>query len=102
MAKIQFEKALETLEAIVDELEEGSLSLDVALEKYEEGIRLTRECRRQLQEAEKKVEILVKKTDGEFITTPFKEASPDPDPPPSKKTKKKNIKKVSDDDLLFS
>jgi exodeoxyribonuclease VII small subunit len=102
MAKINFEKALEKLETIVHELEEGEVSLDAALEKYEEGIGLTKECRKQLQEAEKKVEVLLKDAEGEFVTEPFEGSNAEPVAEVRPKPKKKNVKKISDDDLLFS
>ena len=56
-----FEKSLNRLEKIVRDLEEGSLSLDEALKKYEEGIELARGCSKVLKEAKIKVERLVKK-----------------------------------------
>ena len=56
-----FEKSLKKLERIVQELEEGNLSLEEALRKYEEGIGLAKGCSRLLQEAKAKVEKLVKK-----------------------------------------
>jgi len=102
MEKVDFEKALDTLETLVGALEEGDLSLDDAMQKYEEGIKLTKECSRQLQEAEKKVELLIKNSDGTFETEDF-----DDEPRIAKKTvkkvtKKKAKKQLSDDDLLFS
>lgn len=58
---IDFEKYLKRLEKIVKDLEEGNLSLDEALKKYEEGIELARGCSRMLKEAKTRVEKLVKK-----------------------------------------
>ena len=58
-----FEKSLERLEAIVDKMESGDLSLDEAMSFYEEGIKLSRFCYGKLSEAEKKIEKLVKKED---------------------------------------
>jgi len=60
---VDFEKSLKRLERIVQELEEGKLSLDEALKKYEEGIGLAKGCAKMLQEAKVKVERLVKKED---------------------------------------
>jgi len=99
---MNFEKALEKLGTIVNELEEGNLSLDIALERYEEGIKLSKECTRQLQDAEKKVERLVKIGDAEFVTEPFDDEPRQAKGAGSRKTKKKAKRKVSDDDLLFS
>ena len=61
-----FEKDLETLEKIVEELEEGGLSLDVSIKKFEEGMRLAQRCDKALSAAEKKIEILTKNADGEL------------------------------------
>lgn len=54
MAEQSFEKALERLEKIVSELESGELSLDEALKRYEEGIRLVQACSKKLETAQKK------------------------------------------------
>jgi exodeoxyribonuclease VII small subunit len=58
------EKSLEELEALVERLESGDLSLEQALAEFERGIKLTRECQTALKDAEQKVEILLKKTDS--------------------------------------
>ena len=59
MAKQKFETAMKRLEDIVKELEVGELSLEDALKKFEEGIKLSRFCANKLDEIEKKVSILV-------------------------------------------
>ena len=56
------EKTLEELEALVTRLEAGDLPLEQALKEFERGVKLTRACQTALQEAEQKVEILLKKT----------------------------------------
>jgi exodeoxyribonuclease VII small subunit len=61
-----FEKALEKLEKIVAELEEGDVSLDASLKRYEEGVKLVRVCRDNLEKAKKKVQLLMKDKNGEF------------------------------------
>jgi len=58
-----FEDGLAELEAVVKELEGGDLPLEAALDKFEKGVALSEACRKQLDEAEKKVEILLKKND---------------------------------------
>lgn len=68
---INLEKALSELESLVDELESGDLPLDVAMKKFEAGIKLTRSCQAALKEAEQKVEILLKSTGGEASLEPF-------------------------------
>ncbi len=68
-----FESALKSLEDIVVRLESGDLTLDQALELFEEGIHISRFCNSKLEEAERKVEILVKTADGGMKESPFKE-----------------------------
>ena len=63
--KIDLEKALSDLEALVEDLESGDLPLEKAVKKFEEGVKLTRGCQAALKEAEQKVEILLKSAGGE-------------------------------------
>ena len=74
-AEMKFEEALKKLEKIVDDLEKGSLSLDEALARYEEGIKLSRLCGKKLEAPKKKVEILVKSEDGSLELKDFDEKS---------------------------
>jgi exodeoxyribonuclease VII small subunit len=62
-----FEASLHRLEQIVKKLEAGELALDDALKLFEEGINLSQQCQKQLEEAENKVEILLKKADGKLV-----------------------------------
>ena len=64
MAAIKFENALSRLETIVTELEAGELSLDDSLRIFEEGVKLSKTCLKMLDDAERKVEILVQDKDG--------------------------------------
>jgi exodeoxyribonuclease VII small subunit len=64
---VNLEKALTDLEDLVEELESGDLPLDKAMKKFEEGIKLTRNCQAALKEAEQKVEILLKSAGGEAL-----------------------------------
>jgi exodeoxyribonuclease VII small subunit len=67
-----FEKSLAELEQIVERMELGELSLDESLKQFERGIALTRSCQTSLQQAEQKVEILLRQTSTEGATTvPF-------------------------------
>ena len=75
MAEMKFEEALKKLEKIVAELEDGNLSLDESLGKYEEGIALSKMCSKKLELAKKKVELLLKNEDGSFEVKPFDENS---------------------------
>ena len=64
MAGVKFEQAMARLEAIVGELEKGDLPLDESLKIFEEGIRLSKNCLKVLEDAERKVEVLVQDTNG--------------------------------------
>ncbi len=71
MAEPKFEKDLETLESIVESLEEGELSLDDSIKKFEEGIILYKRCEKALSAAEKKIETLTKNAEGKLETSPM-------------------------------
>ncbi len=62
--KFNFEEALASLEALVEAMEDGDLSLEESLKAFEQGIKLTRECQTALEQAEQKVQLLVK--DGQL------------------------------------
>lgn len=64
MAGVKFEQAMARLEAIVAELEKGELPLDESLKIFEEGIRLSKNCLKVLEEAERKIEVLVQDKNG--------------------------------------
>ena len=66
----KFEECLQRLEAIVNELEKGDVQLERALTLFEEGIQLSNACRKELEEAEGKVEILLKQN-GKIQAEPF-------------------------------
>ena len=67
--KGSFESALTRLEAIVESLESGKVSLDEAVELYEEGIRLSKECADKLKATELKIKKLAKSAGGDFEVT---------------------------------
>ena len=71
MAKERFEDALNKLEKIVSKLEDGDIPLEESLKLFEEGIRLSRLCNQKLEEAEKRVEILMKGKNGVIKPQPF-------------------------------
>lgn len=60
---MKFEEAMQNLEKIALELEKGDLDLDTSMEKFEQGIKLSNECNKILEEAEKKITILIKNGD---------------------------------------
>lgn len=65
-----FEEAIKKLENIVSELEKGNLNLDESVEKFEEGINISKQCNEILQTAEKRISILLEKN-GEIIEEEF-------------------------------
>ena len=71
MTKQTFENALKKLEKIVEELEAGELPLERAVKKFEEGIRLSAYCSRLLDETEKRINLLLKDSDGRLVEVPF-------------------------------
>jgi len=66
-----FEESLKKLESIVDKLERGDLSLEDSLKLFEEGVGLSAACKKELEEAEGKVQILIKQRDGSMKAEPF-------------------------------
>ncbi len=79
---LSFEEALERLEGIVDRLEQGDLELEEALSAFEKGVALTRRCAGQLDDAERRIDVLVKEG-GKWLARPFHE-SEDSDVPGSR------------------
>jgi len=73
-----FEKNLERLDAIVRQLEDADLPLEKALQLYEEGMKLSEVCHKQLEEAEGRVEILTKKAGGKIVAEPFEPEESEP------------------------
>lgn len=63
MKEMSFEENMSKLEKIVQELEKGDLNLDDSISKFEEGIKLSKECNKMLEDAEKKITILLKNED---------------------------------------
>jgi exodeoxyribonuclease VII small subunit len=73
-----FEKNLERLDAIVQQLEDADLPLEKALQLYEEGMKLSEVCHKQLEEAEGRVEVLMKKAGGKVVAEPFEPEEKEP------------------------
>ena len=71
-----FEASLDELEKVVKELEAGDLSLERSIELFERGMGLSDTCRKQLEEAETRVEMLVRK-DGKLTAEPFRPEKPE-------------------------
>jgi exodeoxyribonuclease VII small subunit len=66
-----FEESLKQLEGIVAQLERGDLPLEDSIKMFEEGMRLSAQCKQELDSAESKVQILLKQRDGSFKAEPF-------------------------------
>ena len=75
MAKKTFESALSRLESITDELEEGELSLEKSLKKFDEGIALVQFCNQKLEEAKTRIDLVLNKG-NRLQTEPFEESTP--------------------------
>ena len=71
MSEKKFEEAMERLEQIVETLESGDLPLDESLKIFEEGMGLVNFCTKKLEEAEQKVTILIKESEGKWAQQPF-------------------------------
>lgn len=69
---MDFETKMQELEKVVNDLEKGDMNLDESLIKFEQGMKLSKECNKMLEEAEKKITILLEK-DGEIEETNFEE-----------------------------
>lgn len=70
MAK-SFEESLKELEEIVEKLENGDVTLDESVKLFENGMKLTKSCKKQLENAEKKVTMLMTDENGEITEIPF-------------------------------
>ena len=68
---VSFEAALKELEGIVKQLETGEAKLEESLMLFERGVKLTRFCSQKLDEADKKIELLVKDSQGQYKAIPF-------------------------------
>jgi exodeoxyribonuclease VII small subunit len=71
MSEKKFEEAMERLEQIVENLESGNLPLEESLKIFEEGMTLVNFCSKKLEEAEQKVTILIKESEGKYSQQPF-------------------------------
>lgn len=95
--EIKFEQAMEKLEQIVSQLESGEVSLEDALKKYEEGVRLSRLCTEKLNQAERKIELLTRTLSGEVAIGSFDASGGAPAEEREKGKRKKASSKSADD-----
>lgn len=75
--KLTFEQALEKLEKIVEQIESGQIGLEDSIARYEEGIKLVKQCREILDAAEKKIQLLAKGEGGQLVPEGELETSED-------------------------
>ena len=68
--EISFEEAMQKLQEVVQELEKGTLNLDGSVKKFEEGVKLSKQCNDMLENAEKKINLLIRK-DDEIVEEKF-------------------------------
>lgn len=71
--KLSFEEAISQLDSIVQNLENGNLNLDDSIEMFQKGIELSNFCSKKLDDAERKITILIQNQNGELKETPFAE-----------------------------
>ena len=74
-----FEEALKELEEIVNRLEQGEIPLEEALQLFEQGVKLSRLCHTKLDEAQKRVEVLLKDEGGKMTARPFEQGAGEED-----------------------
>jgi exodeoxyribonuclease VII small subunit len=74
-----FEASLEALERIVQQLEQGDLPLEKSLELFEQGIGLSRQCQERLNQAERRIEVLLRDNQGRTVVSPFEGAKAIPE-----------------------
>ena len=70
-SELNFEETMQELESIVKELEEGSLNLDDSIKKFEKGMELSNKASKYLEDAEKKITVLIKDKEGELEEEDF-------------------------------
>lgn len=91
-----FESAMQQLEELVEAMEEEKLPLEKMLSSYEDGIRLAKLCSEKLAEAEKRIEIITRKANGETVLEEFEATSPPKSEPAElRKTAKSSPEDVS-------
>ena len=78
-----FEEALQQLEAITTEIEQGKIGLEESITKYEEGMKLVQYCRSVLERAEQKIEQLQRTAEGTLKPVPFEPPAEEPIAPES-------------------
>lgn len=72
MKEQTYEESMKELEQVVKDLESGDLSLDESIKKFEKGMKLSKHCSSLLEDAEKKISVLIEKENGELEEESFK------------------------------
>lgn len=96
-AELNFEAAMDRLEAIVEQMEGGKMPLEELIVRYEEGMKLVKVCQERLASAEQRIEIITRNHAGKPIVKPFE---PKPEAPTSSATPEK-IQNENDEVRLF-
>ena len=71
MENLTYEESMKELEQVVKDLESGELTLDESIKKFEKGMKLSKYCSSLLEDAEKKITVLIEKEDGEVVMEPL-------------------------------
>jgi exodeoxyribonuclease VII small subunit len=95
-AQLNFEGAMDRLEAIVEEMESGKMMLEELIGRYEEGMKLVKVCQERLASAEQRIEIITRNHSGKPVVKNFEPVAEKETPPPAEKGANKN-----DDVSLF-
>ncbi len=95
-AELNFEAAMDRLEAIVEEMESGKMQLEDLIVRYEEGMKLVKTCQERLTSAEQRIEIITRNHAGKPVVQPFENSEPPRTAVAAGKTEQKN-----DDVRLF-
>ncbi|MEP6821306.1 MAG: exodeoxyribonuclease VII small subunit [Chthoniobacterales bacterium] len=88
--ELNFEAAMDRLEAIVEQMESGEMQLEELIVRYEEGMKLVKTCQERLASAEQRIEIITRNHAGKPVVQPFDPAAAPPRPPAAEKTESEN------------
>ena len=90
-AELNFEGAMERLEAIVEQMESGKMHLEDLIVRYEEGMKLVKICQERLASAEQRIEIITRNNAGKSVVKEFEPASTNASPSGSDKTENDGV-----------
>lgn len=94
-AELNFEAAMDRLEAIVDQMESGKMMLEELIVRYEEGMKLVKTCQERLTSAEQRIEVITRNHAGKPVVKEFEvsaEPGPRADPPPQASTPNDDVR----------